>query len=289
MPIARSIPSSRVRSWIESASVLAIPNRETRTARREQHVEQRDERVDLVFAAFLQFLLVEHFGGREGRLGAFVEQRLDLLGVGARRGEDEVEEVLGLAEVAGEDRLGDEDAAEDVELRVEFADDPELGPAPGLGEQAEAVAEVEAVRGGEAVGDDRLARRAGCAGSPARPASIRSRSASSMFGVGAPTSAVEPPPTSLARAERIVATDSTPGTSLGRRRRPRRDRREAVGVLDHDPAGEVFVDDLGDRALQAGGEDGDEGDQGEADHQRRRGDRGAARDCAGRSRARAGR
>ena len=32
IPIARSMPSSRVRSWIESASVFAIPKSETITA-----------------------------------------------------------------------------------------------------------------------------------------------------------------------------------------------------------------------------------------------------------------
>ena len=31
VPIARSIPSSRVRSWIESASVFTIPNSDTIT------------------------------------------------------------------------------------------------------------------------------------------------------------------------------------------------------------------------------------------------------------------
>ena len=67
------------------------------------------------------------------------------------------------------------------------------------------------------------------------------------------------------------------GHPARRGRRAGRDRREAVAVLDHQPTLEVFVDDLGDRALQTSGEDGDEGDQGEADHQGRRGDGGAAR------------
>ena len=102
-----------------------------------------------------------------------------------------------------------------------------------------------------------------------------------MFGVGAETRAPAPPPTSFAWAERIVATSSDPGHLAGGGGGAVRDRREAVAVLDHQAAGEVFVDDLGDRALQPGGEDGDEGDQREADHQRRRGDRGAARVALG--------
>ena len=50
--------------------MLAIPKRETSDREGEQHVEERDELVDLFFTAFLQFLLVEHFGGREGRFGS---------------------------------------------------------------------------------------------------------------------------------------------------------------------------------------------------------------------------
>ena len=70
MPIARSIPSSRVRSWIESASVLAIPKSEIEDRQRQQRVDEVDQLVDLFFAAFLQFLLVQHFGGREGGFDA---------------------------------------------------------------------------------------------------------------------------------------------------------------------------------------------------------------------------
>ena len=36
----------------------------------EQHVEEPHDFVDLLFAFFAQFALVQHFGGREGAFGA---------------------------------------------------------------------------------------------------------------------------------------------------------------------------------------------------------------------------
>ena len=277
MPIARSIPSSRVRSWIESASVLAIPNSEISDRQAEQGVDEADELIDLFFPAFLQFLLVQHFGDREGAFDAFGQDRLDLAGVGAGGGLDEVDRVLGLAEFGGQGALGDQDAAEDAELGGELADDFEARAFPGLGQQAEAVADFETVVGGEAVGEDRLVVAEGCGAPPGRPSSIRSRPLLRCPGSAPRRFAPAAASTSFAWAPRIVATVSTPGTLRAARRGPVGDRREAVAVLDHQAAGEVFVDHLGDRALQPGGEDGDEGDQREPDHQRRRGDRGAAR------------
>ncbi len=47
-----------MRSWIESASVLAIPNRETRERQGQQRVDQVDEVVDLPLLLFLQLLLI---------------------------------------------------------------------------------------------------------------------------------------------------------------------------------------------------------------------------------------
>ena len=143
-------------------------------------------------------------------------------------------------------------------------------------QQPEAVADREAVVGGEGVGDDRLA--VAQVAQRRRPALLPfDLDASPMSRVGAvDVGAVPPLPRSLACAERIVATASTPGTLRGARRGAAGDRREAVAVLDHQAAGEVFVDDLGDRALQAGGEDRHEDDERDADHERGRGDRGAA-------------
>ncbi len=57
----------------------------------------------------------------------------------------------------------------------------------------------------------------------------------------------------------------------------RADRREAVGVLEDEVALEVAVDRVAHRGADAGGEDRDEDHHGQADHQRARGDRGAAR------------
>ena len=70
--------------------------------------------------------------------------------------------------------------------------------------------------------------------------------------------------------------------------RVRRQRLEALGG-DHDVGADQLVEAAGDRGLEARGEDRDEHDEPEADHQRRRGGRRAARGCASRSRARAGR
>ena len=60
------------------------PEQRDHDRQREQRVEEVDELVDLFFAAFLQFLLVEDFGDREGRFDALGEQRLDLGRVGTR-------------------------------------------------------------------------------------------------------------------------------------------------------------------------------------------------------------
>ena len=66
--MARSMPSSRVRSWIDRDSVLAMPNSETMIGQRQQPVEQAQERVDLLLLLVLQALLVEHLGRRVAAL-----------------------------------------------------------------------------------------------------------------------------------------------------------------------------------------------------------------------------
>ncbi len=258
--------------------MLAIPNSEIRIAKTSRAIDQHHQLVDLFFAAFLQFLLVEDFGDGKGDFDAFGQQRLDLVGVGALFDLDEVVQVLGLAEVARHHPLGDENAAEDPELGVELADDAEARPRARLGQQREAVAEPEVIGVGEVAGDDRLA-----VGEVAQDlrSSLFPIDVHRLADVGRRRVDFGRRPQPLAFEQlRFGAADRRdqldPRHRSGRFRGAVGDRRKAIGVLNHQPAGEVFVDHLGDRALQARREDGDEGDQGEADHQRRRGDRGAA-------------
>ena len=97
VPIARSMPSSRVRSKMVSESVLTTPKIETRTEA-EKNVDQRDQLVDLVLAVLLELLLGARLGVRE----ALGEQRVDLLasglGIGALGEVDEGGRVVAGAE-----------------------------------------------------------------------------------------------------------------------------------------------------------------------------------------------
>ena len=73
IPIARSIPISRVRSKTESTSVLTIPKRLTMTESVEHHVEEREELVEVGVLAFDPLLPRLHAG-----VGEPGDRRLDL-------------------------------------------------------------------------------------------------------------------------------------------------------------------------------------------------------------------
>ena len=124
---------------------------------------------------------------------------------------DEVDRVLGLAELARHRRLGDQDAAEDVELRVELPGDFEAGSAAGLAEQAKAIADFEAVIGGEGVGEDRLVV---AQAAQHRRATLLPFDVDRLFDVaaGRRDPGPAPPGSSFACSARIVATALTPGT-----------------------------------------------------------------------------
>ena len=161
MPIARSMPNS-LGGEVLRRVVLRIAQRvgdaEERDHDRQhqQRVDEVDELVDLFFAAFLQFLLVQYFGGRKADFDQLGQLRLHHRRLRPGRRLDEVGRVLGLAELFGKRGLGDQDAAEDAELGVELPDHFEARPVAGLAEQAKAITGFEVVIGGEGVREDRL-------------------------------------------------------------------------------------------------------------------------------------
>ena len=62
IPTARSRPSSRLRSMIDSASVLAMPKSAMTMAKNEQHVDQVEDLVDLAGLRGLELARVSSFG-----------------------------------------------------------------------------------------------------------------------------------------------------------------------------------------------------------------------------------
>ena len=126
--------------------------------------------------------------------------------------------VLLLLEGVGHHLLGDEDVAEDLRLRFELARDGELRPRLRLAQQAEGVADREAVFVGEVVGDDRFVVAPGCAASPARPAPIRVRSLLRCSASARSTFTVWPPESADPALRRCGSSPPTSRRALSRRR-----------------------------------------------------------------------
>ena len=186
--------------------------------------------------------------------------------------------VLVLPEGGGHHLLGDEDFAEHPHLRFEFARDLEVRVRLRLAQQAEGVADFEVVGGGEMVGDDRFV--------VGQMPQLR-RAAPQPFDFD-PFFDVRRRPVHFHRA--AAPAGDLRGGGADRRHRPsprapsRRRSAAPAGIGEKPsefsitrPPAKFSSITWATEALQPGGEDGDEGDQRERDHQRRGGDRGAAR------------
>ena len=152
--------------------MLAIPKSEITIAKSEQGVDQADQLVDLFFAALLQFLLVEHFGGREGDVR---RPSSAAPGPGRRRRPSATLTKSIVSWVWSKSRAITRWVTRTLPSTPSLESNSPTTRRPGRArvwlEQPEAVADLEAVGGGEVVGDDRLAVARGCAGCCGPPCS----------------------------------------------------------------------------------------------------------------------
>ena len=282
-PTARSRPSSRLRSWIESDSVLASPIRAMRMARHEQAVHEGQQLVDLTGHPLHVLVAVLHGGG-----AVLLDHRLDrgaaLLEAGAVLQADQHGDVAGPQGVGRPVLLGHDDVAEQVADAVDGAD--REGALLLAGEvHGDLAAEAQVVVGGVALGHRDLA---GCDRGQVALLHVeveQGRHRRRVAGGGVLGAAVDG---HRGVGERHRLGHLGQGVDLGRHRRAQPGAAEVVRG-DHQVTAEALLDRLIDGAAERGAERGEQGDDGGADHQRQRGARPCGGGCAWRCAGPAGR
>ena len=269
MPTARSMPSSRVRSNVESTSVLTIPNSDTITASASSTMKMASsESMSAVMSAMNPSLLTRCVSGKAasafstaaGSLVVTNASRSRL--VSKARSNACFDTVIGPSE--SESRTGDSSIPRTVQRELD---------ALHRGDR-ERVADLEAVLGGPAVVDHRAVRpeRGEDAVGAVLPLEVEDL---------ADRGAVDAVDDLLATGhEAAVLAQRADRGHAGHAGRGARDlrvhRRPAVLRRDHVRRGDAVVERALGLLTEAVGHDGDRGHQHHADHQRAGGDRRAA-------------